>query len=258
MPTRQNREFRRAKQTIDRIVLEIIRSRREQPTEEVDLLSMLMSAKDEETGAGMSDRELLNEVITLINAGHETSATTLAWTWHLLGTHPEVMAQMQAEIDSVLQGDSPTFEKLPQLQYTRRIFDESLRLRPPGMNLAPRVAKVDDEIQGYRIPKGSILNIATYYTLRHPDFWQHPETFDPDRFLPEQVAQRPKSAYMPWGGGPHICIGKNFAVMESIMILSAIAQRFQVELVPDQSVEIDPRFTLRPKYGIQVRLSKRR
>lgn len=257
VPTHQNREFRQAKKTIDRIVLEIIRARREQPTEDVDLLSMLLAAKDEETGEGMSDRELLNEVITLINAGHETTATTLAWTWQLLGTHPKVMAQMQAEIDDVLQGGPPTFEKLPQLQYIRRVFDESLRLCPPGMSLAPRVAKEDDEIGGYRIPKGSILNIATYYTLRHPDFWQDPETFDPNRFLPERVAQRPKSVYMPWGAGPHICIGKNFAVMESMMILSAIAQRFQVKLVSQQPVEIDPRFTLRPKHGVKVTLNKR-
>ena len=258
IPTQQNRAFRRAKRTIDSIVLKIIRSRRESPTKHDDLLSMLLLAKDEKTGEGMSDRELLNEVITLINAGHETSATALAWTWQLLGTHPEAMARMQSEIDTVLQGDSPTFEKLPQLQYTRRVFDESLRLRPPGMGLAPRVAKEDDEIGGYFILKGTIFNLSTYYTLRHPGFWDDPETFDPDRFLPARVAERPKYAYIPWGAGPHVCIGKNFALMEAVTILSAIAQRFHVELVSQQPVEIDPRFTLRPKDGIKVILKKRR
>jgi len=258
VPTHRNRDFRQAKQTIDSVVLEIIQSRRQNPGQHSDLLSMLLAAQDENTGKGMSDQELLNEVITLINAGHETTATALSWTWHLLGAHPNVMGQLQDEVDSVLQGGAPTFEKLPQLAYTRRIFDESLRLCPPGMGLAPRVAKEDDDIQNYFIPKGSILNIAFYFTLRHPDFWENPEQFDPDRFLPEQVAQRPKYAYMPWGAGPHICIGKNFAVMESIMILSAIVQRFQVTLVPNQSIEIDPRFTLSPKHGVRVTLQKRR
>lgn len=257
VPTRQNREFRKAKQTIDTLVLEIVRSRRERPDEYSDLLSMLMSARDEVSKEGLSDQELINEIITLINAGHETSATALAWTWHLLGTHPETMARMRAEIDNVLQGKAPSFEKLPQLQYTRRVFDEALRVRPPGMGLAPRVAKVDDEIQGYLIPKGSIINIATYYTLRHPEWWEEPEQFDPDRFLLERAAGRAKYAYLPWGGGPHICIGKNFALMEAVTILAAIAQRFEVNLVSTQPVEVDPRFTLRPKHGINVTLRKR-
>ncbi len=164
---------------------------------------------------------------------------------------------IRSEVDTVLQGGEPTFEKLPKLEYTRRVFDESLRLCPPGMGLAPRAALEDDEIGGYAIPKGSILNIAFYFTLRHPDFWENPEQFDPDRFLPERVANRPKYAYMPWGAGPHVCIGKSFAVMESVMILSAIAQRFQVNLVSKQPIEIDPRFTLRPKGGVKVRLAPR-
>ncbi len=257
VPTQPNRQFRQAKATIDSVVLKIIQDRRQAPDQGDDLLSMLMSATDEETGKGMSDFELLNEIITLFNAGHDTTATSLAWTWYLLGLHPEVAENMRSEVDTVLQGGEPTFEKLPKLEYTRRVFDESLRLCPPGMGLAPRAALEDDEIGGYAIPKGSILNIAFYFTLRHPDFWQNPERFDPDRFLPERVTNRPKYAYMPWGAGPHVCIGKSFAVMESVMILSAIAQRFQVSLVSKQPIEIDPRFTLRPKGGVKVTLDKR-
>jgi cytochrome P450 len=257
IPTPQNLNFRQAKQTLDRVVLEIIQSRRQDPTVHHDLLSMLLAAQDEETGEGMSDRQLHNEVITLINAGHETTATTLAWTWYLLGTHPDVMAKLQDEVETVLHGNAPSFEQLPQLQYTRRVFDESLRLRPPALGFAPRVALEDDEIQGYFIPKGSIFNIAFYFTLRHPEFWDNPEQFDPDRFLPEQVNQRPKFAYLPFGAGAHTCIGKNFALMESMMILAAIAQRFHVKLVPNQVMEIDPRFTLRPKYGVKVTVQKR-
>ncbi len=257
IPTPKNLQFRQAKQTLDCIVLEIIQSRRQNPTDTCDLLSMLLAARDEDTGEGMSDRQLQDEVITLINAGHETTATSLAWTWYLLGTHPGIMAKMQDELQTVLNGDIPTFEKLPQLQYTRRVFDESLRLCPPGLGLAPRIALEDDEIQGYFIPKGTIVNITQYFISRHPEFWENPEQFDPDRFLPEKVNQRAKFVYFPFGAGPHICIGKSFAVMESTIILAAIAQRFHIELVPNQPIEIDPRFTLRPKYGIKVTVNKR-
>ncbi|MEL6938898.1 MAG: cytochrome P450 [Cyanobacteria bacterium J06598_1] len=150
-----------------------------------------------------------------------------------------------------------TIEQLREMAYTRRVFNESLRLCPPGMGLAPRAALTDDEIDGYFIPKGSILNIAFYFTLRHPAYWPHPDRFDPDRFLPAQAISRPKYAYMPWGAGPHVCIGKGLAVMESVMILSAIAHRFHINLVSKRPVEIDPRFTLRPKGGIPVTLSKK-
>ena len=257
LPTLTNRQFHRAKKTIDEIVLEIIRQRRSQPEDAKDLLSTLLAAQDEETGEGMSDRQLLNEVITLINAGHETTATSLAWTWHLLGTHMEVAGRLKEEVDSILTADVATYEQIKKLAYTRRVFDESLRLRPPGMGLAPRAALEDDEIDGYFIPKGSIFNIMFYFTLRHPDFWQNPEQFDPDRFLPERVSERPKYAYMPWGAGQHVCIGKNLALMEVVMIVSAIAHRFDVQLVSEQPVEIDPRFTLRPKGGIKVRIKRR-
>lgn len=257
MPTQRNLKFRQAKQTIDRIVLEIIRSRRQNLTKSDDLLSMLLATRDEDTGEEMSDRQLRDEVITLIGAGHETTATALAWTWYILGTNPHVMTRMHDEIQTGLDGSHPTFEKLPNLQYTRRIFEESLRLFPPGLGLAPRVALEDDEIHGYFIPKGSILNIVSYFTSRHPDFWENPELFDPDRFLPENTQQRHKFAYIPFGAGSHTCIGKSFALMESTTILAGIVQRFHIELVPEQPIEIDPRFTLRPKYGIKVILRKK-
>lgn len=256
IPTPDNLKFRQAKHTLDGIVAEIIRARRQNPTEHVDLLSMLLDCRDEDTGEGMSDRELQDEIITLINAGHETTATALAWTWYLLGMHPNVMANVQDELETVLSRSSPTIEKLPQLQYTRRVFDEAQRLCPIGLGL-PRVALEDDEIQGYFIPKGSVFSVAQYFIFRHPEFWENPEQFDPDRFLPDRVDRRPKFAYFPFGGGQHVCIGKNFALMESTTILAAIAQHFDIELVPNQSIEVDPRFTLRPKYGVKVTIRKR-
>ncbi|MDJ0597709.1 MAG: cytochrome P450 [Crocosphaera sp.] len=256
MPTPRNFKFHQAKQTLDRLVLEIIQFRRQNTTAQNDLLSMLLAAQDEETGIGMSDRQLQDEVITLINAGHETTANALAWTWYLIGTYPDVMVKMQEEIQTVLNGNNPTVENLSQLQYTRRVFDESSRLCPIGLGM-PRVALEDDEIQGYFIPKGTIFNIAQYFIFRHPEFWDNPEQFDPDRFLPEKVKQRPKFAFFPFGAGQHICIGKNLALMESIIILATVMQRFHIELVPNQSMEIDPRFSLRPKYGVKVRVRKR-
>jgi cytochrome P450 len=255
--TPKNFKFHQAKQTLDEVVLDIIRLRRQNPIEQPDLLSILLTCRDEETGEGMSDRELQDEIITLINAGHETTATTLAWTWYLLGSHRDVMAKMHNEIQTVLNGVRPTFESLPQLQYTRQVFDESIRLCPAGLAMAPRIALENDEIQGYFIPKGSIFTIASYFTWRHPQFWDNPELFNPDRFLPEQANQRPKFAYLPFGAGLHTCIGKNYALMEVTTILAAIVQRFQIELLCDRPIEIDPRFTLRPKYGIKVTVRKR-
>jgi cytochrome P450 len=256
LPTPANLQFRQAKQILDQTVLEIIRSRRQNPTEHNDLLALLLACRDEDTGEGMSDRELQDEIITLINAGHETTATALAWTWYLLGTHPEVMAKLEEEVETTLNGGSPTVEKLPLLQYTRQVFDEAQRLCPIGIGI-PRVALVDDEIQGYFIPKGAIITIAQYFIFRHPEFWEHPEQFDPDRFLPEQVEHRPKFAYFPFGAGQHVCIGKNFALMEATTILAAIVQRFQIKLVPNQLLEVDPRFTLRPKHGVKVTIHQR-
>jgi cytochrome P450 len=256
LPTPGSLKFRQAKRTLDSTVLEIIQSRRQNPTDRVDLLSMLLECRDEDTGEGMSDRELQDQIITLINAGHETTATALAWTWYSLGMHPDVMANLQDEVEATLNRSSPTIEKLPQLQYTRRVFDEAQRLFPIGIGV-PRVALEDDEIQGDFIPKGSVFTVAQYFIFRHPEFWENPEQFDPDRFLPERVERRPKFAYFPFGGGQHVCIGKHFSLMESTTILAAISQRFDIELVPDQTIEIDPRFTLRPKYGVKVKVRRR-
>jgi cytochrome P450 len=257
LPTPANLKFRQAKQVLDNTVIDIIQSRRQNPTAQEDLLSMLLACRDEDTGEGMSDRELQDEIITLINAGHETTATALAWTWHLLGTHPEVMAKLEDEVATILNGRSPTVEKLPLLPYTRRVFDEAQRLCPIGVGSIPRVALEDDEIQRYFIPKGSIVTIAQYFLFRHPEFWEDPERFDPDRFLPERVEGRPKFAYFPFGAGQHACIGKNFALMEATTILAAIVGRFEIKLVSDRAIEVDPRFTLRPKHGVKITIRQR-
>ena len=256
VPTSRNTNFKKAKKTLDDLILDIINYRRQNPSERNDLLSMLMSAKDAETGEGMSDKQLQNEAITLLVAGHETAASSLAWTWYLLAEHSHVAEKLQEELRMVLNGNNPSFEKLPQLEYTRRIFDETLRLYPPAWGIV-RTPEKDDEINGYLIKKNSIVTVGTFMIHRHPEFWQNPDKFDPDNFLPEKINQRPKFAYLPFGGGKRICIGQNFALMEATILIALISQRFKLELLPNQNIEIDPTFTLRPKNGIKVKVCKR-
>ncbi|MBE9028687.1 cytochrome P450 [filamentous cyanobacterium LEGE 11480] len=256
LPTPHNRTFRQAKQILDDTVTEIIRSRREGQTNRVDLLAMLLDAQDSETGIGMSDQQIRDEIFTLLNAGYETVATSLAWTWKIIASQPEIADNLHQEVSQRLNGQPPTLEQLSQLDYTRRVFDESLRLYPPGLG-QPRSPISDDHLDGYHVPKGSMCIIATYFTMRHPEFWDNPWQFDPDRFLPAPVAQRHKYAYIPFGAGPHICIGKSLALMEALTALSMISQRFKIELTPGQSFAIDPRFTLRPANGVQVQLQQR-
>ncbi len=253
LPTRRNRRFLRARRVLDEVVYRIIRERRGRGADTGDLLSMLLLARDEETGEGMSDEQLRDEVMTILIAGHETGAAALAWAWHLLAEHPEVEHKLHAELQKVLGGRTPTVEDLPALPYTRMIFDEVLRLYPPAWALL-RQAIEEDEIGGCRIPAGSILTVSQYVTQRHPDFWDEPEKFDPERFTPERVAARPRFAYFPFGGGARQCIGSNFALMEAQLVVATLAQHFRPRLLPGHSVEPDPTFTLRPRGGVLVTL----
>jgi cytochrome P450 len=258
VPTPKSIRFHRSRALLDRIVNGLIAARRQRadgPDRE-DLLAMLMEARDADTGAGMSDRQLRDEVMTLFLAGHETTANALTWTFMLLAGAPSVEARLHAEVDEVLGGRAPGFEDLPRLGYTSRVIDESLRLYPPAW-VVTRAALAPDAIGGFRIDTGDNLLLSQYLTHRHPDFWERPEEFDPDRFLPERSAGRPRFAYFPFGGGPRQCIGNQFALMEAAAVLSRIAQRFQISLVPEHKIELDPSITLRPKNGVQVRVRRR-
>ena len=254
LPTPSNLAFGRAKRLLDRVVLGMIEARRQSASRPDDLLSLLLATQDEETGAGMTDQQLKDEVLTLLTAGHETIGASLAWTWYLLGLHPRVQQDLHDEVGGRLRGNSPTFEDLTDLPLTRAVFEESLRLYPPAWG-QPRESLEADEINGYAIPRKCMVAVSQYLTHRHPDFWESPETFDPERFFPARSAKRPKFAYFPFGGGPRVCIGNTFALMEGPLVLASIAQRFRVELVPGQTVVPDPTFTLRPRDGVQVRLS---
>lgn len=253
LPTRRDRRFRQARRELNTVVYEIINARRRHNADQGDLLAMLMQARDEETGATMDDDQLRAEVKTLLLAGHETTANLLSWTWYLLAQHPEVEQRLHAELVRVLGGRLPTVTDLPQLRYTRMVIDETLRLYPPAW-IIPRKAARADQFGHYRIPAQSALLISPYVTHRHPEFWETPERFDPERFTPERAAARPRYAYFPFGGGPRLCIGNNFALMEAQLIVSTIAQRYRLRLVPEHPVEPEALITLRPRHGLPMRL----
>jgi cytochrome P450 len=256
LPTKENRRHRAVMEEGDRVIYGMINERRRQPKVGAhDLLSMLMSARDEETGQGMDDKQLRDEAFSLMVAGHETSALALTWAWYLLGQHPEVEEKLHEELAAVLNGRPPALEDLPNLKYTTMVIHETLRLYPPVYGLG-RTAINDDNIGGYHVPKKSEVVILPYITHRHPDFWDEPDKFDPERFAPERANSRMRYAYFPFGGGPRQCIGNNFALMECYLILATLAQNYRLSLVPGHKVEHDPSVTLRPRYGIRMNLQR--
>jgi len=247
-PTPRNRRYQRAKARVYALIDDLVESRRSSVGEHNDLLDLLMLAQDEETGQGMSNEQLRYELVTLFIAGHETTALLLSWAFYLLAQHPEERARLQAEAQQVLGGRMPGLADLPNLKYTRLVMDETLRMYPPAW-LTNRRAINTDEVEGYLIPAGAELTISPYATHHDPALWPDPFKFDPERFTPERSADRQRYAYFPFGAGPRVCIGNNFALLEAQLILAAAAQRYRLELVPDQQVEMEALITLRPKNG---------
>jgi cytochrome P450 len=245
---------RRAVRELDEIVNRIIRQRRASGEDTGDLLSMLMAARDED-GSAMTDRQLRDEIMTFLLAGHETTAVSLSWTWYLLSQHPEVAQKLRQELNNVLGGRTPQLEDLARLPYTDRVVKESMRLYPPAWSLARSVAKETD-IAGYRVPVGANVVMSPWIMHRDPRFFDRPEQFDPDRWAEQSTQQLPRFAYFPFGGGPRFCIGASFAVMEANLLLAAIAQRFQLRLVPGHPIAPQPGITLRPRYGMRMSLAR--
>jgi len=248
------RRFQRAKETLDEIVYGMIRERRK-TGDRGDLLSTLLLAQ-EDGGEQMNDLQVRDEAITIFLAGHETTANALTWTWYLLSQHPEVQAKLHEELDTVLGDRPPTVADLENLPYTQRVLSEAMRLYPPAWILGRR-ALADHEIDGYRIPEGSIV-VAAQYLVHHDSRWfPDPYRFDPDRWLPEQAASRPKFSYFPFGGGQRLCIGEPFAWMEGELLLATLAQRWTPRLVRGHPVELSPVVTLRPKHGMKMTVHAR-
>lgn len=253
LPTSANREHRRSLAGFHAVIDRMIAERRNSSQAVHDLLKMLMEARDE-SGAAMSDRQLRDEVATLLTAGHETTTLVLAWTIYFISTRPEVVERMAAEI-SVLNGRAPEYEDLSRLRYIRMVVEEVMRLYPPVWILS-RTVVADDEIGGYQISAGAELLVLPYVTHRHPQWWQDPDRFCPERFLPENSAGRPRGAYLPFGAGPRTCIGLNFAMTEILVVLTLLLQRFRPELaIAPDGIKAEPSVTLRPRPGVPVKLS---
>jgi cytochrome P450 len=251
VPTPTNLRFRRTLKRLDTVIFKMIQDRRATGTDgRTDLLSRLLVAEDDQ-GQKMSDAELRDQLITLFLAGHETTALTLSYTFLLLAQNKDAEEALAAELDRVLAGRLPTVGDVPELTYTEWVIKESMRLYPPAWTLG-REALEDCEIGGFHIPKGSQLVMSQWVVHRDPRFWPEPERFDPSRWGEERTKNLPLCAYFPFGDGPRVCIGSNFAMMEAILILAAIAQRFRLDLVPGQTLRLVPSVTMRPRNGIKM------
>jgi cytochrome P450 len=255
LPTPGHRRYFNSVKEIDKIVFRIIAERRASGYDEGDLLSMLLAAQDED-GTQMSDTQLRDEVMTIFLAGHETTAVALSWSWFLLANNPEAEQKFHAEIDSVLQGRTPTVSDLANLKYTEMITKEAMRLYPPAY-VVGREAIEDTEIGGYQVRKGTQLFAFPWVTQRDPRFFERPAEFIPERWEGSKAESLPKFAYFPFGGGPRQCIGNYFAMMEIILLLATIGQRFKFALAPGEKVEVLPVLSLRPKDGIKVVVTER-
>ena len=220
-----------------------------------DLLMLLLTARDDD-GNSMSDQQLRDEVITLLLAGHETTALNLSWTWYLLAEHPEVEAKLHAELDAMLGGRAPSAADLPKLQYTDKVIRETLRLYPPAWRIFRRTEE-PLKVGEYTLPAGANIVLSQWVTQRDPRWFSEPERFNPDRWSEEATAKLPRFAYFPFGGGLRVCIGAGFAMMEATLLLATIAQRFRMRLAPNQNIKPLASITLRPKNGIRVKLESR-
>jgi cytochrome P450 len=254
----REREAHRIFADFDRAIRGLIADRVKAADEAgTDLLGRLIAARDDETGGGMSAEELRDQVVTIFLAGHETTAVAMSWTWYLLSQHPAALAKLEAELETVLGGRPPRHEDLVRLPYARMVIEESMRLYPPAPGLSVRLATEDRVICGVKAPKGTAISVMPWVLHRHRLLWDEPERFDPERFSPARSAGRHRFAYLPFGAGPRICIGAAFAMAEAMLMLVTVAQRYRLHLMPDQIVDPWHRITLRPRYGLKMRLERR-
>ncbi|MGE7273952.1 cytochrome P450 [Brevibacillus panacihumi] len=257
VPTRSNREFVESSEVLDKTIYGLIEERRKSTGNHTDLLAMLLAARDEDDGQGMTDEQVRDEVMTIFVAGHETTANTMSWIFYLLATHPEAEQKLHDELKSVLGGRLPTVEDIPNLTYVNLIISETLRLYPAAWTINREVVE-PVEIGGHTYEPGDTLMMSQYVMHRQEKYFEDPDEFRPERFAGDLLKRIPAYAYFPFGGGPRICIGNNFALMEAALLLATIAQRYRLRLAqPDQKVELEPVVTLRPKNGLPMRLEKR-
>jgi cytochrome P450 len=259
LPLPANRRFWQAKASLDEVIFGLIRDRRADG-DRSDILSMLLAAGDGDGGhatpSGMSDRQIRDEATTIFLAGHETTSIALTWTFYLLSQSPEVEERLHRELDEVLGGRNPGPSDLLRLEFTRRVLSESLRLYPPAWTMGRSVV-ADLPLGGYVVPAGATVLLSQYVIHHDPRWYPDPWRFDPDRWEPAAVAARPKYSFFPFGAGPRMCIGEDFAWMEGMLVLATIAGRWRFRLVPGQRIALSPRITLRPKHGMRMKVERR-
>jgi len=242
--------------SLGRLVTQLIARRRAEPEEHMDFVAMLMQVRDKESGEPMGERQLVDEIMTLIVAGHETTASGLNWTWYLLSQHPQVQARLHAEIDAVDYPLAPGLAQVETLTYTGQVVNEALRLYPPGWVLSRRTIEAD-VLGGYPIPPGTNVLLPLYLLHRHPQFWEDPDAFRPERFAPGHETERTRFAYMPFAAGPRHCIGETLALYEMLMHLYLVARRYRLIYVPDKPLELEAQINLRTRHPLHMRLEAR-
>jgi cytochrome P450 len=276
LPLPQTRRFNRARATLNSVIYGIIERRRDSGEDTGDLLSMLLAARDEEDGGSMTDEQIRDEALTLFLAGHETTSNALTFTWYLLSQNPRKAEKLQDELSRVLVTDAtgdpenpqsavrnpklgrlPTVDDLPNLKYTEAVFAESMRLFPPAWAIG-RLATADHEFGGYKVPKGALVLVSPYVAHRDPRFWENAGEFIPERWEAQSVKEAgQKNIYFPFGGGIRRCIGEGFAWTEGILLLATLARKWNFSLMPEQKIGLMPLITLRPKYGMRMRIEGR-
>lgn len=255
LPFPSSRRFANAIAVLNNVTREIVEQRLQSGEQGEDVLGLLLASQS--NGAGLTDEQVREEAITLLLAGHETTANLLSWTWYLLSEHPEIEARVHAEIDQALAGRRPTVADLPRMPYAEKVLLETLRLYPPAWAMGRRA--IDDyELDGYTIPAGSLVALNPYVTHHDARFYANPFAFDPDRWTDEERERRPRYSFIPFGGGPRLCIGAGFAMMESRLLLATIGRRWEMRVAPGHSVEIAPQLTLRPRHGMRMTVRARR
>jgi cytochrome P450 len=250
------RRLKTSREKLDEIVYGFIHERRNNAIDKGDLLSMLLLSEDED-GSKMTDKQVRDECLTIFLAGHETTANALTWTWMLIAQNPEIEAKFHTELDEVLGNRTPTPDDYPNLKFTEQIFAESMRLFPPAWVIG-RMSEEEHELNGFEIKKNSLILVSTYIMQRDSRFWEDAEIFNPSRWEAQSVKEAGnKFIYFPFGGGIRRCIGEQFAWMEGVLLLAALGRKWKLKLVENQKIELQPRITLRPKFGMKMKFEKR-